>query len=139
MDIPAPEKIVVAGPGLSVAAQVATNVAEKVNEATGTEVPNIKPVDVVTPEFVKELGIKTHGWISEGNTWWKRHQNWVWAFIVGTDGFVSWLSPQIPQQYPRLSLVFNIAGVITGKILSMRTQFSVVYANILAEVRRHTQ
>lgn len=139
MEIPAPEKIVVAGPGLSVAAQVASNLADSANQVTPADAKIIKPVDVVDRQFVEEIGVKTHGWISEGNTWWRRHQNWVWAFVVGADGIVGWIAPQIPAQYPKLALTFNMAGVVTGKLLSLRTQVSVVVANIRNEVRRHTE
>lgn len=139
MDIPAPEKIVVAAPGLSVAAQVATNIAESANQITPMDAKIIRPVDVVDRQFVEDIGIKTHGWISEGNTWWRKHQNWVWAFIVGADGIVGWLAPQIPAQYPKLALTVNMAAVVTGKILSLRTQASVVIASIRNEVRRHTE
>lgn len=139
MDAPVQPTIVVAAPGLSVAAQVAEQTAQKINQSTPADAPVVKPVDVVDRNFLEEIGIKTSGWAHVGNTWWREHSTWVWGFVVGVDGFIGAFLPLIPVTYPKLLLTFNMIGMATAKLLTWRAQANVAVARVKAEVKRHTE
>lgn len=137
-DAPVQPTLVVAAPGLSVAAQVATQQANAINNATPPDAPVVKPVDVVDKRFLEEIGVKTSGWAHVGNTWWREHSTWVWGAVVAVDSSVAFFLPMIPIQYPKLTLAFNMLGMATAKLLTWRTQANVAIARVKAEVKRHT-
>jgi hypothetical protein len=80
---------VIAGEGLSVAAQVA--IAKNPGD----------PVAAVDTTLLAEVGVKTHGWVIRGDDWWKQHSTWVWAVLVGVDGFLPMVAPFVPIKYQR--------------------------------------
>lgn len=139
MEIPAPEKIVVAGPGQSVAAQVATNVVQTINETTGPEVPNLKPVDVVDREFVESIGIRTSGWIHVGKTFWKEHSTQFWVVAIGLQTFLQSVQDDIPPTWEAVGHWTSVALGALGLIMKVRIQGGLIIENIRNEVRRHTE
>lgn len=134
-DAPVQPTLVVAAPGLSVAAQVATQQANAINNATPPDAPVVKPVDVVDKRFLEEIGVKTSGWAHVGNTWWREHSTWVWGALVALDCYLPMAQPFIPVKY---MAAMNITMACVAKLLSWRVQNSVAVARIKAEVKRHT-
>ena len=123
---PVQETTVAVGPGLSVAAQVAS--------AKNPDNPSV----VVDQSFLHEIGMATSGWVHAGNTWWKEHSTQVWACVAGLDSAVAVFQPSIPPTWTRTAAAVSAIGGITGLILKYRIQFSVVAGRVRAEIQRHT-
>lgn len=139
MEIPAPEKIVVAGPGLSVAAQVAENIAAKVNAETPPDAPVVKPVDVVDRDFVESIGIRTHGWLLDGRAFWKEHSTQFWVVALALQGFLQAFRDDIPEAWVSLGHWVDIALGGLGLLMKFRLQAGLVVDMIRTEVKRHTE
>lgn len=134
-DAPVQPTVVVAEPGLSVAAQVATQQANAINASTPADVPNVKPAELVDRRFLEEIGVKTSGWAHVGNTWWREHSTWVWGALVALDCYLPMAAPLLPVKY---MAALNIAMACVAKVLQWRIQNNVAVARIKAEVQRHT-
>lgn len=139
MEIPAPEKIVVAGPGLSVAAQVAENIAASVNQATGPTVPDIKPVDVVDRDFVESIGIRTTGWVTNTRAFWKEHSTQFWTAALVLQGLLQAFHDDIPADYVTVLRYVDMSLGGLGLLFKLRLQAGLIIDTIRAEVRRHTE
>jgi hypothetical protein len=139
MDIPAPDKIVVAGPELSVAAQVATNVADSINLATGPTVPDIKPVDVVDRDFVESIGVKTHGWLHAGKTFWKEHSTQFWTAAITLQTYLLAFQGDIPEAWEKVSRGVAIVLGVLGVLMKLRLQPSIVVERVRSEVKEKTE
>lgn len=126
MDAPAQDTQVTAGPGLSVAAQVAT-----------ARNPD-NPVAAVDRTLLEEVGVKTSGWVHAGNTWWREHSTQVWALVVALDSGVAICQPIIPPHWTRIAAAVSAVGGVTGVVLKYRVQLSVALDRIRSEVSRHT-
>lgn len=135
-DAPVQPTVVVAAPGRSVAAQVATQQANAINNSTPVDAPVVKPADLVDANFLHEIGVKTSGWAHVGNTWWKEHSTWVWGALVALDCYLPMAVPLLPTKY---LAAINIVMACVAKILNWRIQNNVAVARIKAEVERHTE
>jgi len=139
MDIPAPDKIVVAGPGLSVAAQVAENIAATVNQATGPTVADIKPVDVVDRDFVESIGIRTSGWVTNTRAFWKEHSTQFWAAALALQVALQAFRDDIPADWATLGHYLDMSLMGLGLLMKLRLQGGLIIDTIRNEVRRHTE
>lgn len=139
MDVPAPDKIVVAGPGLSVAAQVATNLADAANAATPADAPVIKPVDVVDKDFVESIGIRTQGWVTDTRAFWKEHSTQFWTAALVLQGVLQAFHDDIPADYVTALRYVDMALGGLGLLFKLRLQTSLIIDTFRNEVRRHTE
>lgn len=139
MNIPDPQKIVVAGPGLSVAAQVAENIATSVNQATGPTVPDIMPVDVVDRDFVESIGIRTTGWAKAGKAFWMEHSVQFWSAAAGLETGLQVAQTWIPAEWAQLGHIMAITLSWLGILFKLRRQGNLIVDRIREEVRGHTE
>ncbi len=139
MDTPVQEKVVLTGPGLSTAAQVATNVAANLNAQLPGEIATIKPVDVVDRNFVESIGIKTTGWVKMGAVFWKQHSVQFWTAAGVTETGLQILQTWIPQDWKDLGHWVAIGLMGLGILFKARRQGNLIVDRIREEVRGHTE
>jgi hypothetical protein len=139
MDAPVQEKVVLTGPGLSTAAQVATNVAANLNAQLPDVIATIKPVDVVDRNFVESIGIETTGWITNGKLFWKQHSVQFWTAAGVTETGLQILQTWIPQDWKDLGHWVAIGLMGLGMLFKARRQAGLIVDRIREEVRGHTE
>jgi hypothetical protein len=138
MDAPVETKTVVVGPGLSVAAQAATVIADQRNEALPSGLATVKPSDVVDRDFLESIGMRTKGWVKLGGLFWRQHSVQFWTAAAALETTLQVAQGWIPERWATLG--HGIALVLSwlGILFKARLQGGLIVARIRGEVERHT-
>ena len=137
MDAPVEPKTVEVGPGLSVAAQAATVVAEKRSELMPVG-QSVKPADVVDRDFLESIGVRTSGWLHMGKAFWLEHSTQVFSIATALQIYLQAAHDTLPPGWVRMGGYVDGALYVVGLVLKLRIQPDVAVARAKAEVERHT-
>lgn len=125
--VPTPETIVVSTSGPTAAAVVAKAVDPG------------DPHAAVTVDLLHSVGMKTKGWTSDSQYFWRQHSTQVWLAVSAIETTCTTFHEYIPKNWALIAHGVAALGSLAGLLLRYRIQLSLAFARVHDAITRNPE